>query len=690
MIIFNVELLGDDARSHGPWATLAGARDALRALRDTGEVLGPVRVEVAPGTYRLVTPVTFGPEDSHTTYAAAGAEVIFDGGIVVAGWSEIVHESRRAWVVDLPEVAKGELNLRSLFVDGVRRPRARRPKFSPDAQGVHKTFRIGEIRFPERRKLFDGDNAFRPIPGDVEAWPSLPHAEVVLLHYWVDTRLTRPQRDPNTGWITFARRSVFNLYESFNPLLARYYIDNLFEALEDPGEWYVDQTSGRLTYLPLPDEDLANVRITIPVVNQFLVIRGEGFNRGGDVGDPYGARLVEGLEFEGFTFRHADWYPPFGQMLAHDQLQSEVQDMPMGSAPQAAAHVPSVIDFIYARNCRLHDNTIELTGFGGVAFGAGCRDCVCTYNGLLDLGGGGVRVGGAELDGPIADRTGHISVEDNTIRRLGRVFLQSIGVLLMHAFDCKVRHNEIANTCYTGISCGWAWGYRETISRNNLIEGNWIHDICEGVLSDNGGIYLLGVQPGTVVRGNRISHVTCADYGGWGIYPDEGSSHLVIEQNWIHDTQSTAVAFHYGRENIVRDNVFVRVGDGMVGVGRGEGHIVASVFHNVMAGPSPALYSAAYRGDIRESILADANLMAFPGGEIPNSTHSDFRTDVPHQVTWDEWRASGQDRLSVVADPGMTETRNNLVFAPDSPALALGFRPYDWSTCGPRPKPMAD
>lgn len=686
MTTFRLTPEGSDSAPRGPWATLAGARDALRKLRAEGALSGAATVHVAPGRYPVTETVLFGPLDSHTTYAAEAASPVFDGGRVLSGWTETTHGGRRAWTLDLPEVVAGHLYFRSLFVSGQRRPRARYPKFSPDAHGVEKTLRIGAMRFPEKRGLFAGDHVFKPAEGDMQPWPSLNDAEIVLLHYWVETRLPNPRLDPATGWVTCTRRSVFNLYESFNPKLARYYIDNLFEALTEPGEWYLDRTTGRLTYLPMPDEQLGSTEVVAPVLNCFIEANGNAFNHGGDIGDPFGARPVEKLAFTGLTFRHADWYRPLAEMLPHNpDAVRGVTDVPLGSAVQAAHHVPAVVSFRWCRNIRFSGNTVEHVGFSGVEFGAGCRDCDATRNTLQHLGGGGVKISGAELDGPPTDRTGHIRVTDNRILHVGRVFHQSCGVLLMHAFGCDLLHNEVAHTCYTGISCGWSWGYGETISRNNRIENNLIHDICEGVLSDNGAVYLLGVQPGTVVRGNHIYRVTAADYGGWGIYPDEGCSHVLFEHNWIHDTQGTAFGMHFARELVVRYNVFARVGESsFLGVGRVEDHIAANVSHNLFLGPAKALYSAAYRGDIRNALHTDVNVIGFELSAVPHSTHPEWRKDVPHSISFAEWRAAGNDRNSLVTPIEARETETSFVLPENSPALAAGFKPYDWSICGPR------
>jgi hypothetical protein len=300
------------------------------------------------------------------------------------------------------------------------------------------------------------------------------------------------------------------------------------------------------------------------------------------------------------------------------------------------------------------------------------------------LGGGGVKIGGAELDGSPADRTGQIRVTDNQIRHVGRVFHQGCGILLTNAFGCDLLHNEIAHTCYTGISVGWNWGYRETITRNIRIENNLIHDIGEGVLSDNGGIYLLGVQPGTVVRGNHIYRVTAADYGAGGIYPDEGCAHVLIEHNWIHDTQGCPFGIHFSRELVVRFNVFMSNGGAFAGVGRVENHIHATLTSNLFIGSATGLYAGAYRGDIRTAFICVGNILAFEPDAVPPSTHPDWRTDVPHSISFEEWKKAGNDCNSLVTPIKYQQTETSFTLPENSPALEAGFRLYDWSICGPR------
>ncbi len=118
-------------RNDGPVATLAGARDRLRALRRERKIPdGPITVLIANGTYPVSGPVVFEPADGGTaaapvTYRAApGARPIFDGGRAITGFS------RRAdglWTTRVPDIAGNRLHFEQLFVNGRRATRRARP-----------------------------------------------------------------------------------------------------------------------------------------------------------------------------------------------------------------------------------------------------------------------------------------------------------------------------------------------------------------------------------------------------------------------------------------------------------------------------------------------------------------------------------------------------------------------------------
>jgi hypothetical protein len=77
------------------------------------------------------------------------------------------------------------------------------------------------------------------------------------------------------------------------------------------------------------------------------------------------------------------------------------------------------------------------------------------------------------------------------------------------------------------------------------------------ILSDGGGIYTLGRQPGTRLVRNHIHDIplNAGRAESNGMFLDEGTTELVIEENLIHDTVRSPLRFHKARENLVRNNV---------------------------------------------------------------------------------------------------------------------------------------
>ena len=126
----------------------------------------------------------------------------------------------------------------------------------------------------------------------------------------------------------------------------------------------------------------------------------------------------------------------------------------------------------------------------------------------------------------------------------------------------------------------------------------------QGVLSDMGGIYTLGVQPGTVIRGNLIHDVTKLNYGAWCIYPDEGSSHILMENNVCYRTNANVFHQHYGRENIVRNNIFAFGAESVTRHARADpDHNAFSFERNIFITDGLPIFAGGYA-----CMLADKNL----------------------------------------------------------------------------------
>jgi hypothetical protein len=147
---------------------------------------------------------------------------------------------------------------------------------------------------------------------------------------------------------------------------------------------------------------------------------------------------------------------------------------------------------------------------------------------------------------------------DSVIEQCGVLFYGAVGVWVGIAQNTAVAHNEIRNLPYTGVSVGWRWDTQPTGCRENAIRDNHIHHIMQ-TLSDGGGIYTLGRQPGTVLSGNRIHDVplNLGRAESNGMFIDEGSSDILIENNTIYHIERSPIRFHRAEHDTIRNNRLV-------------------------------------------------------------------------------------------------------------------------------------
>jgi len=618
----------------GPFATIARARDAVRQLRAQGKLKRPVTVSIRGGTYFLKEPLVFTPEDSGTaecpvTYAAyRGEKPVISGGRRITGWKQTVVHGKPAWQADLPEVRRGEWYFRQLFVNGKRRPRPRVPK-----TGWHEFAEVPGMT--ENTPWNQGQDRAIFSPGDMKAWSNPNDVEVVALHFWVDSHLPVASIDEGSRLVTFSKRSVFRLSQEYMGKPARYYADNVFEALDSAGEWYLDRAKGVLYYIPAEGETPENAVVIAPRL-PFLV-RFEARN----------GRGVEHVHLRGLSFGHTEWSLPPDS----------------AGAAQAAVNVPGAVYWEGAKHCSIRECVVAHVAGYAVELASGCEGNEIVGCLLTDMGAGGVKVG---------HDTSHTTISDCEIAHGGRIFHSAVGVWIGNSGDNKVVHNHIHDLHYSGVSVGWSWGYGPSKAQRNIIEYNHIHDLGHRMLSDMGGIYTLGVSPGTRLANNVIHDVVSYSYGGWGVYLDEGSTHIVVENNVVYDTKTGNFHQHYGRENVLRNNVFAFAQDPQIVRSRAEEHLSFTLEGNIIVWKEGNLLGSNWQGN---QYKLDRNLYwKVGGGTFDFAGHS-----------LEEWRKMGQDVNSVIADPLFVNAeKRDFRLKPESPALKLGFRPIDTSQVGPR------
>ena len=277
-------------------------------------------------------------------------------------------------------------------------------------------------------------------------------------------------------------------------------------------------------------------------------------------------------------------------------------------------------------------------------------------------------------------RTHNIEISDNLIERCGRRYLSACGILVKNSFNCKITHNHITDLFYTGISVGWTWGYKPNVSRDNLISKNHIHNIGQGVLSDMGGIYLLGAQPGTVVSYNLIHDVKSLEYGGWAIYNDEGSSGITVENNVCYDVSENCYHMNYGTSNLIRNNIFAKAGCEIMRVTLPEKHL-GNIYENNIIYTSGVPVHRFEKPQLDDPNFICRNNLIFDSERKENVVY--INEDGFRNIS--EIKEKGMEEGSVVADPLFRDPENgDFALSENSPAFSVGFVGFDISDVGIR------
>jgi len=540
-----------------PFATMARARDAVRAKIAAG-LTAPIEVQIRGGTYRITQPIVFSTADSGTAehsisyVACPGEQPVISGGRFIGGWQV---QADGTWKTTIAPVKSGDWTFRQLYVGGKRATRARHPN-----SGYLRVEQVGT----------DRRTNFRYKTGDLQSYANVENIELVFLHDWSITRVPLKSIDESTRTLTVqhqvggpSRWAVMNWFEA----QPRYFLENSAEFLDEPGEWFLDRTSGDLTYRPRPGEQPDTTRVVAPVAEQLLVVQG----------DPESGRPVCNLHFVGLSFEYSAWAPPGNVYWGR---QACTYNSPQSGAATASHREadPAAVQFDLVQRCTFRDSRVRHTGASGMWLGRTCCDNRIEGTVVSDTGGNGIMIGEGQtrvVDGrpwwqaAPAQAAANNVVSNNVVRAAGQELFGGVGVWVGLAARTTVAHNEVSDHPYTGISIGWMWWNprtrpepRNTPCRQTIVAHNHIHR-CMLTLSDGGGIYSLGNQPDSVIRGNLIHDIpeNVGRAESNGMFLDQGTGSFTIEQNVIYGVPRSPLRFHKGWHNVVRNNVFqVRAG----------------------------------------------------------------------------------------------------------------------------------
>ncbi len=509
---------GSEAR---PFLSLARARDAVRAMRKSGDDKlrkGGVRIIIGGGAYPARQTFELAAADSGTAespivyQARPGEAPIFDGGMRISTWRPIsdaklrenLDPSVRGRVIeaDLKAIGCSDLGdataLRrrpELYCDGIPQTLARWPN-----EGFVKT---GKVLGKDTFKVWNTiegckDGRFQYVEDRPSQWTDEP--DVRLYGYWFWDWFEEYQKVASIN----AAARVFTLASPYSNYgyrkNQRYYGVNIFRELDAPGEWYLDRRSGIMYWLPPQGVDPSKAIVTFSVFAKPFVTMDN----------------VQHVVLSGLTFQEA----------RGDGIRMT------GGA-----------------DCLLAGCTVQRLGGDAIIVSGGLRHGIfgCV---MQTLGCGGCRVAGG--DRKTFTPGGHF-VENCTVSDISRYKRTYTPAVLLDGCGNRVAHNLFEHIPSSAMRIE---------GNDHLIELNHIRNVVEES-DDQGGIDMFGnpLYRGVVIRWNRWSDIRGGtECGAAGIRLDDMISGTAIYGNVFERcgaVQFGGVQIHGGKDNLVDGNVFV-------------------------------------------------------------------------------------------------------------------------------------
>ena len=645
---------GDDNNSgtlSEPLKTPQGAKEKLKSLKNSD--CGTITVWFREGTYTIKNELVFSEDDcANVVYRSyPNEDVNFSGAIEISDWVDGELNTLNALVAD---VDTENLYFRSLFNGEERLEISKWPK--KGSFTVENSLMEDAFDKNSDTGFFALHAAFYTKKSQIKNFENVEDVNVRIMHKWCDDILPLHSVSKQKNRIELKKPAAMTIEVGDN-----FVYENVKEAVSRSGEWYLDRSEGKLYYIPFENETKDNLTLYAPVTEKLITING-----------------ATGIHFSGINFINTDWDFISGSVWNTNldnthPLYKNIEYNP--THPQAAYETPAVIDIKNASGIDFINCEFKNVSNTAIIFGSNTTECNVTSCLFDHIGGNAIFINGDRI---IPATTNNIDITDCQIKYYGRIYNNSIGVLLIDATDCNITHNEIHDGWYTAVSVGWVWGYAENQTNNIKVQNNLIYNIGNGWLSDMGGIYTLGIQPDTVLSGNIIYNVGCYDgntgYGGWGIYLDEGSSEITVEKNLVYDCSSNAFHQHYGKDNLIKNNILALSNDGQMLITRHEEHNSLFLYNNIIVSNNQLMYKYA----VEKGWFTDSNNLYwdYTNGEKVFSGDS---MDTGDRVSVSKMQRRGYYNNAVFADPLFKDAENrDFRISKNSPALKTGFEAWDY------------
>ena len=437
------------------------------------------------------------------------------------------------------EAGKGD----QLFVDGEKRILARYPDFEEGA-------------------IFNGTAADAIAPARVKRWKSPEGGFIHALHArdWGDMHYVITGKDDKGVLFEggYQNNRPSNMHDKYR------FVENIYEELDAPGEWFLDGKAGYLYYYPYSDENIDDEVFEIAEIPSLIKIKGAENEWISDV-------TIRGICFSQTSRTFMADYEPL--------LRSDW-----------AIYRGAAVFIENAERCRIED--CEFTGLGGNAIflSRHIDDCVVKGNYIHQIGASAVCIVGDtstvrsgvfkyehsvpyelmdKVPGPKNEfYPRQCLVEDNLIHDIGLIEKQVAGVQIQVARGINVRHNTIYRVPRAAINIGDGSFGGHVIEYNDAFAtvletsdhgafNSWGRDRfwhpsyekMSSMVAEHPELILLDALFTTYIRYNRFR----CDHG-WDIDLDDGSSNFHIYGNvCLHG----GIKLREGFNRVVENNILI-------------------------------------------------------------------------------------------------------------------------------------
>ena len=554
-----------------PFRTLEKAQSVVRYHNKTMQK--DIVINLRGGVYQFKSSFSFTEQDNglngfQVIYKAyQEEEPIFEAGHKVSGWQKLANGMWKATNINIPD-------FRQLYVNGIRANRARSAKktvgvFWPTVSGSFVRYGDFAQYFPDGIKL--SNEILQP------DWGNEKDIELVWIGEeskctWRSHRLFVNDLQADGADSTIVKIENYG-YVMTGSTMSRpvpespFYIENALELLDEPGEWYFDKSKKELYYLPRKDEDMKTAEVYIPAgVETMIDMKGSSLKN-----------KVANIQFVGIIFRHSTWLKPNttrwgacanqADKYVNGYRQRGVSinaidwyknyfdpkiDWTIDASGNAEGFKPDAcIEMDAAENISILNCRFERLGAVGIDLMQGCNNINKEENFLRDLPETAIVIGRWDQDfiGSSEEVCKAVMIQNNFISKVGQEYYNSPGITAFFTDSMIIRHNELIDLPYSGISSGWgAWAGRTSwtnSNRLNIIEYNLIKNFGQKC-SDGGGIYTIGIGKAAKDSINsawskiQFNYIMDIGYSYGALYPDEWSCFYELRHNVLENVETSS------------------------------------------------------------------------------------------------------------------------------------------------------